>query len=344
MKHVDMRKLPAAAQAERRRQVIGLRERGLTYGAIAAQVGLSQTGVFDICKRFSAEGAKGLVSKPRGRKPDEQRLLDAAQEAEVRRLICRHTPDELELPFALWSRAAVRAVIRQRCGVGLAVRTVGKYLARWGFTAQKPLRRAYEQNPAAVRRWLRRDYPAIVAAARRARGTIFWGDETGLRSDDVRGRGYAPRGRTPVVRVGHRRAGLSLISAVSNRGALRWMVLDGAVNAAALIRFLERLNWDVRRKVFLILDRLQVHRAGRIRAWLAEPRATIEVFYLPAYSPELNPDEGLNADLKQVVTRKAPARSKQQLKRATVSHMRRLSKSPARVRSYFRHKPVRYAA
>jgi transposase len=344
MKHVDMRKLPAAAQEERRRQVIGLRQRGLTYGAIAAQVGLSRTGVFDICQRFAAEGATGLVSKPRGRKPDEQRLLDAAQEAEVRRQICRHTPDELDLPFALWSRAAVCAVIRQRCGVVLAVRTVGKYLARWGFTAQKPLRRAYEQNPAAVRRWLRRDYPAIVAAARRARGIIFWGDETGLRSDDVRGRSYAPRGRPPVVRVCHRRAGLSLIAAVSNRGALRWMVVDGAVNAAAVIRFLQRLIRDAKRKVFLILDRLQVHRAGRVRDWLAEHQAKIEVIYLPAYSPELNPDEGLNADLKQAVTRKAPARSKQQLKRATVSHMRRLSKSPARIRSYFRHKPVRYAA
>jgi transposase len=344
MKHVDMRKLPAAAQEERRRQVIGLRQRGLTYEAIAAQVGLSRTGVFDICQRFAAEGAKGLVSKPRGRKPNEQRLLDTAQEAEVRRLICRHTPDALGLPFALWSRAAVRAVIRQRCGVVLAVRTVGKYLARWGFTAQKPLRRASEQNPAAVRRWLRREYPAIVAAARRARGTIFGGDETGLRADDVRGRSYAPRGRTPVLRVCHRRAGLSLIAAVSNRGAVRWMIRDGAVNAATLIRFLQRLIRDAKRKVFLILDRLRVHRAGRVRDWLATHPTKIEVFYLPAYSPELNPDEGLNADLKQVVTRKAPARSKPQLKQAIVSHMRRLSRSPARVRSYFRHKPVRYAA
>jgi transposase len=344
MKHVDMRKLPAAAQEERRRQVIGLRERGLTYRAIAAQVGLSPTGVFDICRRFAAEGAPGLVSKPRGRKPDEQRLLDAAQEAEIRRLICRHTPDELDLPFALWSRMAVRAVIWQRCGIALAVRTVGKYLARWGFTAQKPLRRAYEQNPAAVRHWLRREYPAIVAAARQARGTIFWGDETGLRADDVRGRGYAPRGRTPVIRVCHRRAGLSLIAAVSNRGALRWMIVDAAVTAATLIRFLHRLIRDAKRKVLLILDRLRVHRAARVRDWLTAHRAKIEVFYLPAYSPELNPEEGLNADLKQVVTRQAPARSKQQLKRATVRHMRRLSKSPARVRSYFSHKSVRYAA
>src|SRR3712207_1602258 len=219
MKHVDMRKLPAAAQEERRRQVIGLRKRGLTYKVIAAQVGLSQTGVFDICKRFAARGAKGLVSQPRGRKPDQQRLLDAAQEAEVQRLICRNAPDELTLPFALWSRAAVQEVIRQRCGVALAVRTVGKYLARWGFTAQRPIRRAYEQNPDAVRRWLGRDYPAIVAAARRARGTIFWGDETGLRSDDVRGRGYAPRGRTPGGRGCHPRAGVGPVPAGGTPGA-----------------------------------------------------------------------------------------------------------------------------
>jgi hypothetical protein len=122
----------------------------------------------------------------------------------VQGLIRRHTPDELDLPFALWSRAAVGMLIARHCGVKLAVRTVGKSLARWGFTAQKPIRRAYEQDPAAVRRWLRRDYLAIVLRARQARGVIFWGDETGLRSDDLRGRGYAPRGRTPGVRVCHR--------------------------------------------------------------------------------------------------------------------------------------------
>jgi transposase len=344
MKHVDMRKLPAAAQEERRRQVIGLRRRGLAYWEIAEQVGLSRTGVFNICQRFAAEGAEGLVSKPRGRKPDEQRLLDAAQEAEVRQLICGHTPDEMGLPFALWSRAAVRELVLRRCGVRLAVRTMGKYLARWGFTAQKPARRAYEQDPAAVRRWLRRDYPAIAARARRARGAIFWGDETGLRSDDVRGRSYAPRGRTPVVRVCHKRAGLSLVSAVTNRGELRWLVVDGAVNAPTFVRFLGRLIRDARRKVFLILDRLKAHRARLTRDWLAEHGAEIEVYYLPSYSPELNPDEGVNADLKQAVPRKAPARSKQQLKRAAISHMRSLSKRPKRIRAIFQHRQFRYAA
>jgi transposase len=344
MKHVDMRKLPAAAQEERRRQVVGLRQAGMTYDAIAAQVGLTRTGVFNICKRFAERGAAGLKSGPRGPEPGTGRFLDTAQEEEVRDLIRRHTPDELDLPFALWSRAAVRELVLRCCGVRLAVRSTGTYLARWGFTAQKPPRRAYEQDPAAVRRWLRRDYPALAAQAKRARGVVFWGDETGLRSDDVRGRGYAPRGRTPVVRVCHRRAGLSLLSAVTNKGELRWMVVDGAVKAPDLVRFLGRLVRDAGRKVFLILDRLKVHRARLTRDWLAEHRAEIEVHYLPAYSPELNPSEGVNADLKQAVPRKAPARSKQQLKRAAISHMHSLSKQPRRIRSIFRHRQFRYAA
>jgi transposase len=344
MEHVDMRKLAAAAQEERRRQVIGLREAGLTYGAIAAQVGLTQTGVFDICKRFAARGKAGLKSGRRGPAPGSGRLLDQRQEAEVRDLIRRHLPDALGLPFALWSRAAVAALIEQRHGTRLAVRTMGTYLARWAFTPQPPLRRAYEQQPAAVRDWLRREYPAIVTRARRQRGVIFWGDESGLRADDVRGRSYAPRGKTPVVRPNQRRISLGLISAVSNRGERRWMVLDGAIKAPMLIDFLQRLIRDARRKVFLILDRLPVHRAAVVREWLARHTRQIEVFYLPSYSPELNPDEGLNADLKQNVLRKAPMRSKQQLKQAAIRHMRRLAKSPARVRSFFHQNSMRYAA
>jgi transposase len=300
--------------------------------------------VFDICKRFTERGAAGLKTGPRGPEPGYGRSLDAGQETEACDLIRRHTPDELDLPFALWSRAAVRELIWRRYRVRLAVRTMGTYLARWGFTAQKPLRRAYEQDAAAVRRWLRRDYPAIAARAQAEGGAIFWGDETGLRSDDVRGRGYAPRGRTPLVRVCHKRAGLGLISAVTNRGELRWMVLDGAVKAASLLRFLARLVRDADGKVFLILDRLPVHRYAKVRAWLAGREAEIEVFHLPGYSPELNPDEGVNGDLKRAVTRKEPARSNAQLKRAVVGHMRKLSKLPHRVRSFFGHKTFRYAA
>ena len=344
MDQIDMRKLAPAAQEERRRQVIRLRQHGMTYQAIADQVGLSRTGVFNVCQRFAQQGPSGLKSKPHGPEPGYGRVLSARQDAAMRKLICTRTPDQLGLPFALWSRAAVRELVAQRCGVRLAIRTTGTYLARWGFTAQKPLRRAYEQRPKDVQRWLRQDYPAIVARAKRAQGVIFWGDETGLRSDDVRGRSYAPRGHTPTIRVCRKRVSLSLISAVTNRGEVRWMVLDGAITAPKLIGFLHRLIRDTCRKVFLILDNLPAHRAKLVRAWLAAHGAKIEVFYLPSYSPELNPDECLNADLKRAVGSQAPARSKVDLKRAAMRHMRRVSNLPARVRSYFQHTPVRYAA
>ena len=344
MKHVDMRSLAPAAQEERRRQVIGLRERGLTYPEIARQVGLTKNGVFDICKRFRARGMAGLQTGPRGPAPGTGRFLTAAQEAEIRELICCGTPDAYGLPFALWSRAAVAALIEQRCSVRLAVRTMGTYLARWRFTAQKPLRRAYEQRPEQVRHWLETEYPAIEAKARRQKGAIFWGDETGLRSDDVRGRGYAPRGKPPLIRPCHKRANVGLISAVTNKGEVRWMVLDRGITATLLIVFLERLIRDAGCKVFLILDRLPVHRGRAVQDWLAERRARIEVFHLPAYSPELNPDEGLNADLKQVVPRQAPARSRGALKRRVIGHMRRLSRLPRRVRSYFQQSTGQYAA
>src|ERR1700712_306199 len=209
-----MRSLTPEAQEERRRQVIGLRESGLTYEAIGLQVGLTRNGVFDICKRFRESGMVGLQTGPRGPAPGTGRFLTAAQEATIRGLICRGTPDAYGLPFALWSRAAVAGLIEQRCGVRLAVRTMGTYLARWEFTPQKPLRRAYEQQPDAVRHWLEKDYPAIQAKGRR--GPIFGGGETGLRSDVARGPPPPPPGQPRVVRPCHKRANVGVISAVSN--------------------------------------------------------------------------------------------------------------------------------
>src|SRR3954454_7851720 len=170
MKHVDMRSLSPAAQEERRRQVIGLRESGLTYEAIGLQVGLTRNGVFGICKRFRVSGMAGLQTGPRGPASGTGRFLTAAQEVAIRELICRATPDAYGLPFALWGRAAVAALIEQRCGVRLAVRRVGTYLARWEFTPQKPLRRAYEQQPDAVRHWLKFGPPVGECRRRSTRG------------------------------------------------------------------------------------------------------------------------------------------------------------------------------
>jgi len=206
------------------------------------------------------------------------------------------------------------------------------------------MKKAYEQSPVAVKKWLDEDYPVIAARAKAEGAEIHWGDESGLRSDDVRGRGFAPKGQTPVIRVNSKRHGLSVISTVTNKGQMRWRIFDGALNADILIDFLRRLIKGASKKLFLILDNLRVHHAKPVKAWLAEHADAIEVFYLPSYSPELNPDEMANADIKQAVTKLAPARTKLQLLKATAHHLRSVQRQPERIRKYFEHGPVRYAA
>jgi transposase len=170
------------------------------------------------------------------------------------------------------------------------------------------------------------------------------GDESGLRSDDVRGRGYAPKGQTPLLRLNARRESLSVISTVTNKGQMRWKIFSGALNARILIGILERLTRQQRGKIFLILDNLRVHHAKLVKLWLAQNADKIEVIYLPSYSPELNLDELLNADLKQRVTTVAPARIGEALARTAVRTLRSIQKQPRRVQNYFQQKDVRYAA
>jgi transposase len=229
--------------------------------------------------------------------------------------------------------------------VKLHVRSVGKYLARWGFTPQKPIKKAYEQRPEAVQAWLDEQYPEIEKRAKAEGAEIHWGDETALVNTDVRGRSYAPAGKTPVAyAVGGTRQKLSMIATVTNQGKTRWMIIDEAFNSDKLIEFLEALIKDAGRKVFLILDNLRVHHSKPVKAWAAEHKDKIELFYLPSYSPELNPEERLNADLKQAIGSKVPARTKAKLKTATTEHMTRLEQTPDRVMSYFQDPHVRYAA
>lgn len=344
MEPTNGKRLSTAVLNERRRQAVKLRLSGMKLAGVAETVGLTQGTIISAMKSYKAGGWKAVAVGARGRSVGDGRTLSVEQETSTRRIICDRTPDQLKMPYALWTRSAVGELIEQQFGIKLPVRTVGHYLERWGFTPQKPIRKAYEQRPAEVKRWLEEDYPAITQRAKAEGAEIHWGDETGLRSDDVRGRSYAPKGRTPVVQVCSNRESLALISSVTNQGKVRWMVFDGALNAKILIRFLKRLLEAAQRKVFLILDNLRVHHAKVVRQWLATQVERIEVFYLPSYSPELNPDECLNADLKQAVTTKAPARSKGQLKKATVAHLRKLSKSPQRIKNYFQHQPVRYAA
>ena len=246
--------------------------------------------------------------------------------------------------YALWTRQAVSELVEAVYGVRLTVRNTGKYLKRWGFTPQRPLKKAYEQSPDAVSKWVNEEYPKIAKRAKTEGAEIQWGDEAGLRSDDVRGRGYAPKGQTPVVLTNANRAKLSVILTVTNKGQMRWRVFSGALNAHILIGFLERLVRNREQKIFLILDNLRVHHSKPVKQWLAKHADKIEVFYLPSYPPELNRDELLNADLKCRVTKAAPPRTKTILSRTAIGALRSIQKQPDRVESYFRQKDVSYAA
>jgi transposase len=345
MERSDSRLLPVAALNERRRRAVTLRLSGMKLKQVCALSELSKGVVIAAVQAYHRGGWDAVaVQEHRGPEKGAGSILDEQQQQTIRSLIHAYAPDRLGLSYALWSRPAVAALIEKAYGMALPVRTVGGYLQRWGFTPQQPLNKAYEQNPAAVQAWLGEEYPAIARRAKVEGGEIYWGDETGLRSDDVRGRSYAPCGDTPVVRPCHRRENLGLISAVTNRGTVRWMVMNKAVNTAILIAFMQRLTREAQRKVFLILDNLKVHHATPVVTWLDEHRDRIEVFYLPSYSPELNPDELLNADLKEAVTKKAPARRKGELKKTVISHLRKISKLPSRVKKYFQHALVKYAA
>lgn len=344
MEKIDARKLNPETQQHLRQQVVRLRKAGKTYKEIGDIVGVHPTNACKWYKAYEAKGVKAFQSRKRGRKVGSCRTLIAEQEQRLKKAITDKTPDQLKFPFALWTRRAVQELVLQLFEIKMPIRTVGQYLSRWGFTPQKPLRRAYEQNPAAVQKWLDEQYPSIIKKAKQQDAEIYWGDETGLRSDSQHGRGFAPRGKTPLINLSAKRHSINLISAITNQGAVRFMIYHDTMNSQTMINFLKRLIKDANRKVFLILDNLRVHHSKLVKEWLQERNDQIELFFLPSYSPELNPDEYLNCDLKDGVHSAAPARTQQHLKKKTISHLRMLQKRPARVRKYFEHKKIAYAA
>lgn len=345
MEREDARKLSPEAQHERRRQVVRAFKRGVNRRQISRDVGLSYSSVRMIVDRYEKSGLSGIQSGRRGRPAGSCRTLTAEQEVQIQQLICDKRPEQLKLNFALWTRAAVMMLIERECAIKLPVRSVGEYLKRWGFTPQKPIRRAYEKSPVAVEKWLVETYPEIKQRAKQEEAEIHWGDETAVVNTDVRGRGYAPRGETPVAYVvGGTRQKLSMISTVTNQGKTSWMIIDGNFNHLRLIEFFEALIKQAGRKVFLVLDNLGVHHCAPVKKWLAEHVELIEVFYLPSYSPELNPDERLNGDLKQAIETRVPCRTKDKLLQAATHHMKDIESKPERIKAFFKDPIIEYAA
>lgn len=344
MEKIDARTLKPEVQEQLRKQAIHLRQKGHSVEQIAAILDVNSRTVYRWWQLYRRGGVKGIRIRRRGRPAGACRRLTVEQEKQIQRLIRDKQPDQMKLPFALWSRIAVQQLIQQLWSMRMPIRTVGEYLKRWGFTPQKPFRRAYEQNPKLVKQWLEEQYPGIARRAKQEDAEIQWADETGLCNGSYYGRSYAPRGQTPAIRLPARPQRINLISTVTNQGKVRFMVYRDTMTAQTMIRFMRRLVKDVGRKVFLIVDNLRVHHSKLVREWLEEHRKQIEVFYLPSYSPELNPDEYLNCDLKVGVHAGVPATSKSELARKAVGHLRMLQKRPVRVAKYFKHPKIAYAA
>jgi transposase len=341
----DFRSIGRAAQEELRRRALFLIEQeGLSQGQAAQMVGVHRQTVNIWLKRYRQQGEEGVLD---GRRVSPRRgkgALSAEEAGQVRAWIVEQTPDQLGLPFALWTSRAVRELIEQRLGKRLGPTAVQLYLQRWGLTPQKPLVRAKERQPAAIAAWLETSYPAIARRARAARAVIYWGDETGTSNQDQIGRSYAPKGQTPVIARTAKRVTQSMISAVSNRGLMRFMLYEGALNADQFIAFLRRLIKDAGQKVVLIVDNLKVRKAHKVQAWVESHAHEIELFYLPSYAPDHNPSEYLNNDLKQQLRQQPQPGSPRELSERTRSVLRAIQRSPDRIRAYFTPEPVRYAA
>jgi transposase len=344
MQERDGRSIPDAALEVLRERAVAMHETGNTQLAIAAALGVHKNTIYRWLKGWRVAGAGALKAKKRGRRHEAKRLLDAEQAAAVQQLMIEHCPDQLDLPWALWSREAVRDLAQARFGVQLALRTVSDYLRRWSFTPQRPIKRALERQDAAIQAWLAEHYPKIAARAKAEGAVIHWGDETGISNQPVYGRSFAPKGQTPVLRRPATRRTLSMISAVTNRGTLRFMLYEGALNTALFLTFLQRLVRSAKSKVFLIVDNLQVHKAGKVQAWVAQHRDKIALFFLPAYAPEHNPDEFLHSDLKRSLGRRPAMKDKTGLESRLRGYLRRLQRQPERVRAFFQAPTTRYAA
>ncbi len=296
MQNKDGRNRTASAQAAIREQIVAyLKKKKGTQEQAAEIFGLNIRSVNRIWAKYKKGGNRNIKEKKRGVR--EGKKITGKQAAEVRILIKDKLPDQLKLPFGLWTRQAVQRLIIERYGIELSKSQVGRYLKSWGYTPQKPIRKAFEQKPEKVRQWLDKEYPSIKRKAKRQKGVIYFGDETGMRSDHHAGRSYAPREKTPVIKATGQRFSLNMISAISTRGHLQFMIIN-RFNGEVFLNFLKRLVRYSRQKIFFVTDGHPAHKTKKVKAWLEENKDRIEVFLIPPYSPELNAQEYLNQDVK----------------------------------------------
>ena len=343
MDKTDARTLNQQAQEEIRRRAIRLVEAHKTQKEVAELLDVGRTTVNRWVSRYRKDGWKALKMRKRGRAVGTDRRLKKEQAEEIRKLIVDHTPDQLKMPYALWSRRAACQLVSERYGISYTIQRMGAILKEWGFTPQRPAKRAIERNDVAVKRWKEEEYPQMVKKAKAEKAEIWWADETAAKPECHFRRSYSPKGKTPVVRQSAKRFHSSMISAINNRGKLEWMALKDAMNSETFLIFLKQMIKYRRRKVILIVDNLKVHHSKPVTQWCEANKDRIELVFLPAYSPQINPDEYLNNGLKQNLADKPPARDKIQLDARVWVFMQLLSFARQRVMAFFRHPDALYA-
>ena len=340
----DARKLTISAQQELRERGIKMRNEGMSYQDIGYILEVHHTTVSTWYAKYTREGESGIKILPRGRKEGDKKTLNPTQEAQLIKRLIDTTPKQLKFKYVLWTREAVKKLIKHDFDIEMPISTVGKYLQRWEFTSQVPIKRAYERNDAKVQQWLEEEYPAIEKQSKEENAEIQWADETACVSLPSIIKGYAPKGKTPVMEHTAKRFKINMISSITNRGKLRFMIYEQNMDASVFITFLERLIESSNKKIFLILDNLRIHHAKLVKAWVEEHQEKIALFYLPAYSPDLNPDEYLNNDFKRNVNAKHIPINKKELTKNTEDFMTMLSQDTQRVANYFKHEKIAYAA
>jgi transposase len=342
MEKVDARSISPSAQEHLRQLVVKAVLDGKKQKEVAQLFAVTPQTISKWVKAYRLGGQGALKSKQKGRPPGGK--LKPWQAAQIAKTVIDHHPEQLKLPFYLWTREAVALLIKRRFGIQLSVWTVGRYLKRWGFTPQKPARRAWEQNPEQVRQWLEKEYPQIRRQAQKEKAQIFWGDEMGLRSDHAVGRSYGLKGQTPVIMATGQRFSCNMISAITNQGRLNFMVFKKRFTAQVFIEFLRRLLRQNDRRVYLIIDRHPVHRSHKVKDWVEEHEEQLRLIFLPSYSPEINPDELLNQDVKTNALGRQRPGDQPELMGKVRSYLRSRQCKPDIVAKYFQGKHVQYAA
>ena len=340
----DFRKVDDVSRMSFRKKGIALINKGVSKTEVANIFGVNKNTVSNWWKSYQLNGNSGLKGKKRGVKSEDKKLLTPEMEKAIQKMIIDKMPDQLKLDYALWTRKAVKELVKREFSVVLAINTMGDYLRSWGFTPQKPKKKAYEQNPKQVEQWLTETYPQIQKRAKEENAEIQWGDETGVKNSCNHGRSYAPKGKTPVKKSMSKRFSINMISTVTNQGKVQFMIYSDNMNCERFIVFLQQLIKDNPIKIFLILDNLRVHHSKLVKEWVEANKDKIELFFLPSYSPEKNPDEYLNCDLKQGLSQNPSPKNQEKLKENVQNHMELLVSKPERVKKYFHHKDIKFAA